>query len=72
MKRDPSRAPSPTPTTVSGISNYRNTDSYRSANKNGPTIQETDYRFVYKIYFGELSRYLAVYLAKCLLRTQSM
>lgn len=64
MKRGPSRAPSPSPTTFSGISNYRNTDSYRPATKNGPAVPATDYRSVSKIHFDELSRYLAVYLAK--------
>ncbi|KAK2464198.1 hypothetical protein APHAL10511_003655 [Amanita phalloides] len=62
MKRGPSRAPSPTPTTFSGISNYRNTDSYRSA-KN-LAVPSTDYRSLSKIHFDELSRYLSVYLAK--------
>ncbi|KAF8629906.1 hypothetical protein AX15_003258 [Amanita polypyramis BW_CC] len=64
MKRGPSRAPSPTPTSFSGISNYRNTDSYRSANKNAPAVPTADYRSVSKTHFDELSRYLAVYLAK--------
>ncbi|KAF8635219.1 hypothetical protein AX17_003995 [Amanita inopinata Kibby_2008] len=63
MKRVPSRAPSPTPTAFSGISNYR-TDSYRSVNKNIPSVPTVDYRSVSKTHFDELSRYLAVYLAK--------
>ncbi|KAE9408640.1 hypothetical protein BT96DRAFT_913786 [Gymnopus androsaceus JB14] len=64
MKRSQSRAPSPTPTAFSGISNYR-TDSYRPlSNKNAPPVPQIDYRTVSKIHFDELSKYLAAYLAK--------
>ncbi|KAF5385935.1 hypothetical protein D9615_002290 [Tricholomella constricta] len=64
MKRQPSRAPSPTPTAFSGISNYR-TDSYRPIrDKNVPAVPQIDYRLVSKTHFDELSRYLAAYLAK--------
>ncbi|KAG5341528.1 hypothetical protein C0989_009889 [Termitomyces sp. Mn162] len=64
MKRQPSRAPSPTPTAFSGISNYR-TDSYRPIrDKNVPAVPQIDFRTVSRIHFDELSRYLAAYLAK--------
>ncbi|KAG6866201.1 hypothetical protein C0991_007226 [Blastosporella zonata] len=64
MKRQPSRAPSPTPTAFSGISNYR-TDSYRPIrDKNVPAVPQIDYRAVSKTHFDELSRYLAAYLAR--------
>ncbi|KAF8070406.1 hypothetical protein FPV67DRAFT_1017824 [Lyophyllum atratum] len=64
MRRQPSRAPSPTPTAFSGISNYR-TDSYRPIrDKNVPAVPQIDYRLVSKTHFDELSRYLAAYLAK--------
>ncbi|GLB37366.1 putative spa2 homology domain (SHD) of GIT [Lyophyllum shimeji] len=64
MKRQPSRAPSPTPTAFSGISNYR-TDSYRPIrDKNVPAVPQIDYRLVSKTHFDELSRYLAAYLAR--------
>ena len=70
MKPSPrSRAPSPTPTTFSGISNYR-TDSYRPIrDKNAPAVPTVDYRQISKIHFDELSKALAAYLAKGLLRT---
>lgn len=61
LKRGPSRGPSPTPTTFSGISNYRNTDSYKAQNK---TAAIPDYRSLSKTHFNQLSRSLAVYLAK--------
>ncbi|TFK44453.1 hypothetical protein BDQ12DRAFT_673015 [Crucibulum laeve] len=64
MRRQPSRAPSPTPTAFSGISNYR-TDSYRPIRDNNvPAVPTIDYRQVSKTHFDELGRYLAVYLAK--------
>ncbi|KAG6884997.1 hypothetical protein C0993_006648 [Termitomyces sp. T159_Od127] len=64
MKRQPSRAPSPTPTAFSGISNYR-TDSYRPIrDKSVPAVPQIDFRTVSKIHFDELSHYLAAYLAK--------
>ncbi|KAF5351618.1 hypothetical protein D9756_007499 [Leucocoprinus leucothites] len=62
MKRQPSRAPSPTPTTFSGISTYRN-DSYRTRTKDAPALP-IDYRAVSRTHFDELNRYLADYLAK--------
>ncbi|TFK23690.1 cell polarity protein [Coprinopsis marcescibilis] len=63
MKR-PSRAPSPTPTSFSGVSAYR-TDSYRTSGKNGPGAgAQIDYRQVSKTHFEELSKYLAAYLAR--------
>ncbi|KAF9564798.1 hypothetical protein CPC08DRAFT_705093 [Agrocybe pediades] len=64
MKRTPSRAPSPTPTSFSGISNYR-TDSYRSKDARGsvPAVPTIDYKQVSKTHFLELGKYLANYLA---------
>lgn len=63
MKRTPSRAPSPTPTAFSGISNYR-TESYRPRDlKGAPAVPTIDYRQVSKIHYGELGKYLASYLA---------
>lgn len=66
MKRQPSRAPSPTPTAFSGISNYRN-DSYRSVRDKPavPAVPTVDYRLVSRTHYDELGRYLAAYLAKC-------
>ncbi|KAF8638033.1 hypothetical protein AX16_010665 [Volvariella volvacea WC 439] len=62
MKRQPSRGPSPTPTSFSGISNYRN-DGYRpSRDKNPPPTP--DYRAISRIHFDELREYLAAYLAR--------
>ncbi|KAF7315232.1 hypothetical protein MIND_00037600 [Mycena indigotica] len=59
-----SRAPSPTGTTFSGISNYK-TESYRPIrDKNIPPLPPIDYRAVSEIHFNELDRYLAAYLAK--------
>ena len=65
MKPSPrSRAPSPTPTAFSGISNYR-TDSYRPVkDKNAPPLPQIDYRSVSRAHFEELSKYLAAYLAR--------
>jgi protein SPA2 len=68
MKPSPrSRAPSPTPTAFSGISNYR-TDSYRPIrDKNAPpSVPSIDYRQVSKVHFAELNRALQAYLAKCM------
>ncbi|KAF8971065.1 hypothetical protein BDZ97DRAFT_1724181 [Flammula alnicola] len=64
MKRQPSRAPSPTPTAFSGISNYR-TDSYRPIRdgKGAPAVPTIDYRLVSKTHYAELGKYLASYLA---------
>ncbi|KAG2015810.1 hypothetical protein CC2G_009047 [Coprinopsis cinerea AmutBmut pab1-1] len=65
MKRGNSRAPSPTPTSFSGISNYRNTDSYRAGrDKNAPGVPPIDYRQISKTHFEELSKYLAAYLTR--------
>lgn len=68
MKRgQPPRAPSPTPTAFSGISNYR-TDSYRPIrDKNVPAVPAIDYRLISRTHFDELSRYLASYLARGML-----
>ena len=64
MKRQPSRAPSPTPTAFSGISNYRTDPSYRPRDlKGAPAVPTIDYRQVSKTHYGELGRYLANYLA---------
>ncbi|KAJ7076896.1 hypothetical protein B0H15DRAFT_934193 [Mycena belliarum] len=64
MKPTRSRAPSPTGTSFSGISNYR-TESYRPLrDKNVPPVPPIDYRSVSEIHFNELDRYLAAYLAK--------
>ncbi|KAJ3867975.1 hypothetical protein EV359DRAFT_70843 [Lentinula novae-zelandiae] len=70
MKRSQSRAPSPTPTAFSGISNYR-TDSYRPISKNAPPVPQIDYRSISKIHFDELSQYLAAYLARALPNSRS-
>ncbi|KAF7362137.1 hypothetical protein MVEN_00559700 [Mycena venus] len=64
MKSNRSRAPSPTGTTFSGISNYR-TESYRPLrDKNVPPMPPIDYRAVSEVHFHELDRYLQAYLAK--------
>ncbi|KAJ7668486.1 hypothetical protein DFH06DRAFT_200869 [Mycena polygramma] len=64
MKSNRSRAPSPTGTTFSGISNYR-TESYRPLrDKNVPPLPPIDYRAVSQVHFNELDRYLQAYLAK--------
>lgn len=70
MKRaqQATRAPSPTPTAFSGISNYR-TDSYRPINKSSqPAVPSLDPRIVARTHFDELSRYLSAYLARGKLR----
>ncbi|KAJ7928520.1 hypothetical protein B0H13DRAFT_2652973 [Mycena leptocephala] len=64
MKSTRSRAPSPTGTTFSGISNYRS-ESYRPLrDKNVPPMPPIDYRAVSEVHFFELDRYLQAYLAK--------
>lgn len=67
MKRNQSsgRASSPTPTTLSGISNYR-TDSYRPIRDqtNVPAVPPPDPKTIARTHYVELSHYLAVYLAK--------
>ncbi|KAJ6593607.1 hypothetical protein B0H19DRAFT_976500 [Mycena capillaripes] len=64
MKSNRSRAPSPTGTTFSGISNYR-TESYRPLrDKNVPPMPPIDYRAVSEVHFNELDRYLQAYLAR--------
>ncbi|OBZ69633.1 hypothetical protein A0H81_10591 [Grifola frondosa] len=65
MKRAGStRAPSPTNTTYSGISNYRS-ESYRPLRDNPPALDPAaDPRNIARTHFDELSRYLAAYLAK--------
>ncbi|KIK09299.1 hypothetical protein K443DRAFT_83444 [Laccaria amethystina LaAM-08-1] len=72
MKRQPARAPSPTPTAFSGISNYRN-DSYRSVRDKSavPAVPTVDYRLVSRTHYDELGRYLAAYLAKSLPNSRS-
>ncbi|KAK0460896.1 uncharacterized protein EV420DRAFT_1619444 [Desarmillaria tabescens] len=71
MKRSQSRAPSPTPTSFSGISNYR-TESYRPIrDKSVPAVPTIDYRLISKTHFDELSKYLAVYLSKALPNSRS-
>ncbi|KAA1470711.1 hypothetical protein DENSPDRAFT_836571 [Dentipellis sp. KUC8613] len=64
MRRNPTqqRAPSPTNTTYSGISNYR-TDSYRPI-RDKNAVPPLDPRLIARTHFEELSRYLASYLAK--------
>ncbi|KAI0060487.1 hypothetical protein BV25DRAFT_1827659 [Artomyces pyxidatus] len=58
------RAPSPTNTTYSGISNYR-TDSYRPLKDRAAIASPAlDPRLVARTHYEELSRYLASYLAK--------
>ncbi|KAG6333822.1 hypothetical protein ID866_5270 [Astraeus odoratus] len=62
----PSRAPSPTPTSFSGISNYR-TDSYRPIRDQPgvPAVPPSlDQRAIARTHYNELSQYLAAYLAK--------
>src|SRR5262245_48442603 len=65
QKRGPQpRAPSPTPTTFSQISNYRTDPAYaRRENSTGsksvPAVPPLDSRIVARTHFDELSRYLA-------------
>ncbi|KAF9228291.1 hypothetical protein BS17DRAFT_773424 [Gyrodon lividus] len=66
MKRhQSSRASSPTPTTFSGISNYR-TESYRPIKDQGhiPAMPSFDPRVIARTHYIELQQYLATYLAK--------
>jgi hypothetical protein len=61
MKRNTGpKPPSPTPTAFSSISSYGN-DSYR---QKAPAVPALDPRLVARTHFDELSRYLAVYLAR--------
>ncbi|KAH7907886.1 hypothetical protein BJ138DRAFT_1116316 [Hygrophoropsis aurantiaca] len=66
------RAPSPTPTTFSGISNYR-TESYRPIKDKGnvPAMPSLDPRVIARTHFDELSRYLAAYLARSPVNSRS-
>ena len=58
------RAPSPTGTSYSGISNYKN-DSYRTLVNNSPMpLPGSDAKSIARTHFEELHRYLASYLAK--------
>ncbi|KAF8839446.1 hypothetical protein BDN67DRAFT_953449 [Paxillus ammoniavirescens] len=66
MKRhQSSRASSPTPTTFSGISNYR-TESYRPIKDQGhvPALPSLDPRVIAKTHYIELQQYLVAYLSK--------
>lgn len=64
MKRQPSRAPSPTPTAFSGISTYQN-NNYRSSTRDKPgPVPQIDFRTISKTHFEELGKYLAAYLAR--------
>lgn len=56
------RAPSPSNTTYSGISNYR-TESYRPIGK-VPAVPSIDSRKIAKTHFDELQKFLGQYLAK--------
>ena len=56
------RAPSPTPTAFSAISNYRS-EAYCPINSKGSPPAGLDSRAVAKIHYEELSRFLASYLA---------
>ena len=57
------RAPSPTNTTYSGISNYK-TESYRPLGTNPMPMPGSDAKSIARTHFEELHRYLASYLAK--------
>ncbi|KIK80426.1 hypothetical protein PAXRUDRAFT_833539 [Paxillus rubicundulus Ve08.2h10] len=66
MKRhQSSRASSPTPTTFSGISNYR-TESYRPIKDQGhvPALPSPDPRVIARTHYTELQQYLVAYLSK--------
>ncbi|KAF8141300.1 hypothetical protein EV363DRAFT_1150957 [Boletus edulis] len=66
MKRNQSsRASSPTPTTFSGISNYR-TESYRPVRDQGsmPAMPSFDPKVIARTHYNELQQYLVAYLAK--------
>jgi hypothetical protein len=66
----PSRAPSPTYTTFSGISNYRESSGANSFRKgsgggaNAPPVPTVDSRLIARVHFNELTRYLSDYLAR--------
>ncbi|KAF7375908.1 hypothetical protein MSAN_00005200 [Mycena sanguinolenta] len=64
MKSNRSRAPSPTGTTFSGISNYRSESYRRMVDKDMPPVSPIDYRAISEVHFNELDRYLQAYLAK--------
>ena len=57
------RAPSPTNTTYSGISNYKS-EAYRPLAGSPMSNAPSDARSVARTHFEELHRYLASYLAK--------
>jgi hypothetical protein len=63
------RAPSPTPTAFSGISNYRS-ESYRPIKpkeksfSNTPTVSFVDAHTIARTHLDKFSRYLAVYFAR--------
>ena len=58
------RAPSPTPTSFSGISNYR-TDTYKPLrDKSSVSTPPIDPYQVARAHYDELSKYLSSYLAK--------
>ncbi|KAI0338375.1 hypothetical protein BDW22DRAFT_709598 [Trametopsis cervina] len=57
------RAPSPTGTTYSGISNYKS-DAYRPLGHSPMPSMGSDSRSIARTHFDELHRYLASYLAK--------
>ncbi|KAF8551020.1 hypothetical protein OG21DRAFT_1543551 [Imleria badia] len=65
MKRNQLWASSPTPTTFSGISNYR-TESYRPLNDQGsmPGMPSSDPKVIARTHYNELQQYLVAYLAK--------
>jgi hypothetical protein len=67
IQNNPGNAASPTYTTFSGISNYRQSSSGGSARRlaaNAPPVPAVDGRLIAQAHFNELSRYLAEYLAK--------
>ncbi|KAJ6615035.1 hypothetical protein B0H10DRAFT_106705 [Mycena sp. CBHHK59/15] len=64
MKSSRSRAPSPSVTSFSGISNYRTESYHPLRDKNVPPVPQIDHRSVLEGHFTEFSRYLAAYLAK--------
>ncbi|KAG9311997.1 hypothetical protein JVU11DRAFT_7269 [Chiua virens] len=73
MKRNQSsRASSPTPTTFSGISNYR-TESYRPVKDQGsmPAMPSVDSKVIARTHFNELQQYLSAYLAKSPVNSRS-
>ncbi|KAJ6620207.1 hypothetical protein B0H10DRAFT_1102957 [Mycena sp. CBHHK59/15] len=64
MKSSRSRAPSPSVTSFSGISNYRTESYHPLRDKNVPPVPPIDHRSVLEGHFNEFSHYLAAYLAK--------